>query len=837
MTFSVLYVHGGEYAFQNAGIVVAKPAIDLTVASDKPVYQPGETVTLDLQSAYAGKPAATRLTVSVVDEMVYVLQPEIAPDITEFFYHSRRNNVRTSSSLSFITYDLALSALRGAPGGPQRGQYNERGVKVLERPRRDEVDTAAWQADLVTDAKGHARMQFRMPDSLARWRITVRAVSADGDVGQRTDYIRSDKDFYLKWSGPAHFRRGDQPTVDVLAFNQGQAEKKARWVVNGAGLSVDSQVTLKPGANYLQLPRVALIDGVVDASLEVDGKPVDRLQTPVGLAAPGWLDLRQADVTLGADPAPLALPDDAQDVQVRFVSNAASRFARVMDDLIDYPYGCVEQTSSRLIPLSLAYDTLRAAGKPAGAMTQDLEARLRNQRQRLAMLAGVNGTFGWWGDLTGGNAFLTAYAYYSDWLASRSLGVVLPDANWQRVLEVYRDHAAKEPLLHRALALWLLQQMGQPVGTQISGVAEQLAKEGARRVGQGLVPAPQDDGTQEGSLVFMAPDSNLGLESAIVLTAYMAKTGGVRLPEGYAGLEERARRALSNDTAPMVQALLAMTGDAARVSLDAALARSSASYSTIDRALTLLWLRKAFNGAGDAPKSLPSPQGPDWKADATATGGSSWDWTGKTLPISLAAQGGQPGAAAVVSYRSSEAQDSGLPLTIERALYRLDSIAPQAKAQGSDGTEAGNDSVGRASFQAVLVKPGEALDSSALYIDEVRLSPKEGSVLQYGLLDVPLPPGGSVEATSWGVSIAGLPGNEGNAAQPFARAATYEMGELSYHQPVPLLVKPAVFRQLVRFAVPGAFVLPPARYFRMYQPAYKAYEGGRSDHMSTLKIE
>ncbi|CAH2933779.1 MAG: UPF0192 protein YfaS [uncultured Paraburkholderia sp.] len=46
---------------------------------------------------------------SVVDEMVYVLQPEIAPNIVDFFYHPRRNNVRTSSSLSFISYDLARS--------------------------------------------------------------------------------------------------------------------------------------------------------------------------------------------------------------------------------------------------------------------------------------------------------------------------------------------------------------------------------------------------------------------------------------------------------------------------------------------------------------------------------------------------------------------------------------------------------------------------------------------------------------------------------------------------------------------------------------------------------
>ncbi|HEY4296491.1 MAG TPA: MG2 domain-containing protein, partial [Paraburkholderia sp.] len=220
MTFSVLYVHAGEYVFQNAGIAVAQPQIELNVKSDKPVYGPGDTVTLNFDSTLNGKPEAANLTVSVVDEMVYVLQPEIAPNIVDFFYHPRRNNVRTSSSLSFITYDLARSPMKGAPGGPQRANYNERGVKVLERPRRDDQDTAAWAGNLKTDANGHASMSFRMPDSLARWRITVRAAAPDGMVGQRTAYVRSDKALYLKWSGPSHFRVDDQPAIDMIAFNQ-----------------------------------------------------------------------------------------------------------------------------------------------------------------------------------------------------------------------------------------------------------------------------------------------------------------------------------------------------------------------------------------------------------------------------------------------------------------------------------------------------------------------------------------------------------------------------------------------------------------------------------------
>jgi len=197
------------------------------------------------------------------------------------------------------------------------------------------------------------------------------------------------------------FRADDQPDIDMIAFNQTDADMDAQWVVEGGGLSLNQKVTLKRGANYLRLPSGALKDGVIDATLRSAGKDVDRLQTTIHLDASGWLDLHQNTVALDGSNPPLNLPRDAQDVSVRFIGNAASQFMRVADDLIHHPYGCAEQTSSRLIPLALAHDAI-GNGDNASS-TQGLEALLRNQRQRLALLAGVGGTFGWWGDTTGGS--------------------------------------------------------------------------------------------------------------------------------------------------------------------------------------------------------------------------------------------------------------------------------------------------------------------------------------------------------------------------------------------------------------------------------------------------
>ncbi|QNB00160.1 MG2 domain-containing protein [Massilia sp. Se16.2.3] len=224
MTFSVATTRGGEFMFENAGLQVIEPRIALQFKTDKEVYQPGETVTLDVLSQVDGKPVSTLVALGVVDEMIYVLQPEIAPDIGDFFYHPRRNNVRTTASLSFISYDMAQG--RGGDA-PARHNYNERGVKVLERPRRDNVDTAFWAPTLQTDANGHARITFTMPDALTRWRITGRAMDAQGRVGQRTGYLRSDKAVYTKWTSPDWLRAGDAPRAAVAVFNRGTARASA----------------------------------------------------------------------------------------------------------------------------------------------------------------------------------------------------------------------------------------------------------------------------------------------------------------------------------------------------------------------------------------------------------------------------------------------------------------------------------------------------------------------------------------------------------------------------------------------------------------------------------
>jgi uncharacterized protein YfaS (alpha-2-macroglobulin family) len=821
MTFSVLYVKDGDYAFQNAGIAVAQPQVALAVHADKAVYAPGDTVDLDFASTLDGKPVAANLTVSVVDEMVYVLQPEIAPNIVDFFYHPRRDSVRTSSSLNFISYDMALSAL---PGAPPQSRYNERGVKVLERPRRDEQDTAVWVADLPTDAAGHAHLRFAMPDSLTRWRITVRAATPAGVVGQATADVRSDKPLYLKWTGPTHFRAGDKPQLDLVAFNQGTRDVDATLEVQGAGLALSRPVVLHRGPNVLRLPADHLAGGMATARLVEHGATADSLQTRLVVEPDGWPSPRQLSLPLaGSGPLALALPADARDLRLRFAGGADSQLARIADELADYPYGCVEQTSSRLIPLALA-----ASGYAQGDTTSGIDGRLRTERQRLALLAGQGGVFGWWGDGSGGDPFLTAYAYYADWLASRVLKLDLPADNWKQVLLSYRD-SGDQPALRRALELYWAQQMGLPVATPLDGLAEALAPGGQ--------PAALD---RADSVIFAAPDSSEGNRLAIVLVAQTYRDLGRRMPAALAAQLPDARATLAGDDDPFVQSLLLLGADRPDPARAAALlARIGPDMPTMERAIALTWLQRALGGrpGAPAPDLSPADVGPGhWLPSRSPTGQREWRWDGAAPPgqLVLAGQRGDGAApVAVLDYRSRAREAAQLPVRLERRLYKLVAQAPAVNSSGDVENAEGR------TYAAVAVAPGEAIDANALYVDEVVLTP-DGGTYRYGLLEVPLPPGGSVEASTWGLTITGLPGEDkggnGNVPRAPVRQVQHEMGELSYHQPVAALDHRQVYRQLVRFALPGTFALPPARFFRMYQPEAKALQGdGRGAFTLTVK--
>lgn len=802
MTFSALYVSRGNFEFQNAGLQVQLPAIQVQIRPERTDYRPGERVVVDITTTREGKPVPAVVSASVVDNMVYVLQPELAPSIFNFFFHPLRDDVRTTASLSFYGYDLAWAPKAEDLGPGDLYHRDDKSPTLQARPRRDNIDTAFWQPTLRSGPDGHARFSFVMPDALSRWRITARAMAVDGSVGQGIDYVESRKPFYLKWTGPTRFRAGDQPTLGVEAYDEGNAVQAATLEIQvGDAAATTRQMTLMPGANIVPLPLKVQTDTTVHLRLTDAGRVLDALDVPLQLMPAGWPSWHARTVMSNA---PLELPADASDISLEPATTLQQQFHGALDALMDYPYGCTEQTASHLIPLAIALQSLPHDDASQPVRLRLLQ-RLQTERERLMHLAGPGARFSWWGGDGDANPLLTIYAYYADWRATQALGVNLPASHWRRVFDAYQDGNAM-PLLHRALAVHLIQSMGLPVKGLLQGMTADLTQSAAVTT---MAPGV-DDG-----IILGDPDSAQGRDLALLLYRDAARRAQLTIPPALLAAADAAAKALASSKQPLLAAMpVLLSPHVASDSIGPILAQLDQRAPTMERALMLGWLDEdlAHLQSSDAAQALAPAK--DWRR-VDESGMPHWRYTGRGVPVALPAQSGAP-TPWRLSYRSAtDATADSLPVSVTRTLYRL-----------VPGKQEGH-------FDARPVNG--PLHADGLYVDQIVLESRADTPFHYGLLQVATPPGTQLETQRYGFAIDGLSVVDVNRDenQPLDVDGSDMPGSLGvlgneraqvlddgYADPVEAL--PAhgkvVLRHLIRVQQPGTFHVPPARYFRMYQP-------------------
>ena len=285
-------------------------------------------------------------------------------------------------------------------------------------------------------------------------------------------------------------------------------------------------------------------------------------------------------------------------------------------------------------------------------------------------------------------------------------------------------------------------------------------------------------------------------------------------------LAVRGMPRLADSKYPLAKALLLMAGSpsqagrANQVGAGEILASLGPETPTIDRAIALLFVRKALSVKGGKDSADLFDPGDAWKKKASRLDIPVWNWQGRSgenVTVKLKAQPAEP-VQAHLTYETYTEENSGLPVKIERRLYHLlsEPIDKENPPKGEDGPL-------KALYKAVPVEGPVQVDAGELYLDEIAVSPSEGAFYRYGVVDVALPPGAETEPMLWGVGITGV--------EESPQAKTYP-GFQSYSIPVDELTEPMVFRQLVRFSQRGSFNVPPVRFFRMYQPEEKAFESG-----------
>jgi uncharacterized protein YfaS (alpha-2-macroglobulin family) len=294
-------------------------------------------------------------------------------------------------------------------------------------------DTAYWNPRIRLGADGKAKVTFKLPDNTTTWVISAVGANQATQVGQARKEIAVTKDLIVRPILPNILRIGDRSLVRAIVQNTTERDIDltvgAEFDAGRVGGDSVRTLTLRPNGSetvaFELYPEKAVDEAKITVAAEPrDGEGVQRdvVVSTVPVYEYGFAQKR-VETGTGSQSFVLEWPTDAKSessgVTLDLSSSLLGTLPSAMRHLVDYPYGCVEQTTSRFVPLVIAKQHPELFGE--ALRDKDTKAMLATGIKNLRELQQERGSWGFWHD-GDDNPFITAYVI--EYLkAAREFGV------------------------------------------------------------------------------------------------------------------------------------------------------------------------------------------------------------------------------------------------------------------------------------------------------------------------------------------------------------------------------------------------------------------------------
>ncbi|OYT69679.1 MAG: alpha-2-macroglobulin [Chloracidobacterium sp. CP2_5A] len=512
--------------------------LNVEVTADRAEIKPRETATLTIVTRSAdGSPLPAEVALAVTDDAVGAIQTDYAPDPREFFHGERRQAVIvTASSPQCLPYarlkpkrpapdepshPVAIGDLESRPEGhgqldlaahgesgaapaasavrreakAERAKSDNAAGKAAEGGqlvvRSDFRATAFWQPDIRTGPDGRATVKVTFPDSLTTWKAIAWGVSLGSEVGQAQMQVVTNQPLIVRLQTPRFLIAGDRATLSAVVNNRADQPATVAVTLDAEGIALDADKTRQIAVPPRGEGRVDWPVSVVEAGraamtvTAVSDRHRDAMARTLPVYARGVekflaksVQIRAAEATLRLDLPP---ERDGARLAVQATPSLAATMLDALPYLLDYPYGCTEQTMSRFLPAVVVAKTLREQGlKPedvAGRMfggiepatadkthakgkrdLSELDRIVREGLDRLYDFQKPDGGWGWWKE-TETDRFMTAYVAWGLALAKQAGLPVKSDALGRGVAFLESQLRAEEDDPDRQA--WLLHAMAE----------------------------------------------------------------------------------------------------------------------------------------------------------------------------------------------------------------------------------------------------------------------------------------------------------------------------------------------------------------------------------------
>lgn len=485
--------------------------IDVTVDAGSGPHRPGATVKLRLTTTAGGdrgRGVPTEVAVWAVDEAVLRLTDYQLPDPVEVLHPRRDLSVQLGEALTTLVRKRPMGE-KGRPPGGDGSDDAGGGFRSNFRT------TAFFLPDVVTDASGRAEVEVKLPDDLTTYRVLALAVT-DGDrAGIGSADIVVNKPLLALPALPRVARVGDAFSAGVIVHAQQPGDVTVHLDTVGLLVEVpDQRVTLEAGsaravrfALAAERPGAATLRFTVKGAAEEDKLerrlpvllPVVFETAAVSGEVPGTPSDRREEAL--APPGP-AVRTDVGGLEVTLASTALAGFQESLKQLVEYPYGCLEQQASRLVPFiairelqggfGLVHEAKESDERERWAkwlgtpddQTPDPDQVTRRTISSLLALQRSDGGFSMWQTSPCSDAWASSYAALALHRADQ-LGFDVDDQALEAARRFLADKVAPDALpactgwglgprrasdLERVFALWSLARIGKGKPAQLDAL-------------------------------------------------------------------------------------------------------------------------------------------------------------------------------------------------------------------------------------------------------------------------------------------------------------------------------------------------------------------------------
>lgn len=410
---------------------VKRPDLELEVTPvlKSAEVEPGADILGELSVRVQGQPVADAdVTLYAVDDALLVAGAWKPPTLFTARSDRRPRNVTTLTNLlSALEGQIATHALT------QKGFIigdgdDDAALAGKKKVRKDFLPLATWQTGLRTDAAGKLRIQFKAPDSLTRYRLVALVQTRESQFGVGLASVEVAKSIQIEPALPRFLREGDEVELRAVVRQKSDANLDVELLCQ-TSLTLTGKPSISRGLSR-NAPAVfvfkARVGEATSAKIGFSTKSGagDAVEMELPVFPPTLLQHEMVFGTLQtnsvSDGMKEKIPEKWNKARGAVtLSLSASEWLPQLSALplvLDYPHGCGEQISTRVLAYTLMGDVL-AFLPDDGAHEQVYRKRVEYGLAKLGAWQLPDGGIPYWGGGSSEFPFVTVHAY---WAASQA---------------------------------------------------------------------------------------------------------------------------------------------------------------------------------------------------------------------------------------------------------------------------------------------------------------------------------------------------------------------------------------------------------------------------------